>query len=144
MNILIIHGPNLNLLGERNPDQYGNRSLSDLNSEISGRYNKKHDLKFFQSNHEGEIIDFLHEYRNWGDGAVINPGALTHYSYSLRDAIESIQLPCVEVHLSDIEKREDFRKISVTAPVCIKQVKGKGFDSYFEGIEYLTKSRNRV
>ncbi|MBS1272518.1 MAG: 3-dehydroquinate dehydratase [Candidatus Marinimicrobia bacterium] len=137
MKILIVHGPNLNLLGERNPKQYGTESLTDLNSHIRENYGKDHTLKFFQSNSEGAIVDCLHEERYWADSIVINPGALTHYSYVLRDAIEAVELPCVEVHLSDIANREEFRKISVITPVCIGQVKGKGFDSYVEGIQML-------
>jgi len=136
--ILVVHGPNLNLLGEREPEIYGSQTLEELNGEIR-RFCEERGLevKFFQSNHEGEIIDFLHRERRWADGVVINPAALTHYSYALRDALEAIGLPAVEVHLSDIDKRETFRRTSVIAAVCIAQVSGKGSGSYLEGIERL-------
>lgn len=136
--ILVVHGPNLNLLGEREPEVYGSQTLEELNDQIR-RFCEERGLevKFFQSNHEGEIIDFLHRERRWADGVVINPAAFTHYSYAIRDALEAIGLPAVEVHLSDIYKRETFRRISVIAPVCIAQVSGKGCQSYLEGIERL-------
>jgi len=136
--ILVVHGPNLNLLGEREPEIYGSQTLEELNERIR-RFCEEHGLevKFFQSNHEGEIIDFLHRERRWAEGVVINPAALTHYSYALRDALEAIGLPAVEVHLSDVHKREAFRRTSVIAPVCLAQVSGKGPQSYLEGIERL-------
>lgn len=137
MNIAVVHGPNLNLLGERNPEQYGAGSLEGLNNDIREYASLRHDLRFFQSNHEGALIDYLHEHRTWADGFVINPGALTHYSYALRDAIEAVNTPCVEVHLSDIGQREDFRKVSVTRAVCVAQIKGKGHQSYLDAIDFL-------
>ncbi|MCJ7812673.1 type II 3-dehydroquinate dehydratase [bacterium] len=139
-HILIIHGPNLNLLGIREPEVYGVMTLDELNREIE-RYvqDKNVTLRFFQSNHEGTLIDCIHENRTWAHGIIINPGALTHYSYALRDAIAAVGIPTVEVHLSDIHKREDFRKISVIQPVCIRQIGGLGKESYFEGIEILLK-----
>jgi 3-dehydroquinate dehydratase-2 len=148
LRILIIHGPNLNLLGEREPEVYGKTTLEDVNYEIAKLAEKLGVLvEFFQSNHEGAIIDFLHENRTTANGVVINPGALTHYSYALRDAIAGVQLPTMEVHLSDIHKREPFRKISVTQEVCIGQVYGKGLNSYLEGLDllvnYLTKQYSR-
>ena len=94
-------------------------------------------LKVYQSNHEGALVDFLHENRTWADGILINPGALTHYSYSLRDAIAAVHMPAVEVHLSDIHQREPFRKISVIQEVCIRQIYGKGIESYLEGLKVL-------
>lgn len=137
MNLLVVNGPNLNLLGERSHEHYGSQTLKDMNTEIHERTLGQHNIRFFQSNHEGEIIDFLHENRLWAEGVVINPGAFTHYSYALRDAIEAVQLPCVEVHLSDVENREDFRKITVTKEVCVAQMKGKGKESYFDAIRFL-------
>ena len=135
MIFLVIHGPNLNLLGKREPDIYGTESLTDLNAWLQFHRELANDkLTFFQSNHEGEIIDFLHKHLGVVDGAVINPGALTHYSYALRDAIAAVDYPVVEVHLSDIDSREDFRKISVTREVCIKQISGKGKEGYLEGL----------
>jgi 3-dehydroquinate dehydratase-2 len=136
--ILVIHGPNLNLLGEREPDVYGRTTLEKVNAEIASLAEKlRVSVEFFQSNHEGSIIDYLHEHRKTADGVIINPGALTHYSYALRDAIAGVELPTVEVHLSDIEKREPFRRHSVTREVCIGQISGKGVNSYLEGLAFL-------
>lgn len=136
INILVIHGPNLNLLGERNPSIYGSMTLTQINQSLKKKALKGHaTLRFFQSNSEGELIDFLHKNRKWASGVMINPGAYTHYSYALRDAIEAVEIPCIEVHLSDIKKREPFRRISVIAPVCIKQISGKGLGSYLEALE---------
>ena len=136
--ILIVHGPNLNLLGEREPDIYGTATLRDVNRAIN---HKARELRikpvFYQSNHEGRIIDFLHRQRKKADGLVINPGALTHYSYALHDAIIGICLPAVEVHLSDIHNREEFRRISVTQHACLKQISGKGIAGYVEGVEFI-------
>tara|TARA_B100000315_G_scaffold260900_1_gene327040 strand:+ start:8252 stop:8680 length:429 start_codon:yes stop_codon:yes gene_type:complete len=142
MNILIINGPNLNLLGTREPEIYGRETLKEINDWLTVQPEaQKHELKFFQSNHEGEIIDKLHEERNWADGILINPGAFTHYSYAIRDAIESVGVPVVEVHLSDIHNREDFRKVSVIEPVCVKQISGLGKKSYLNGLKTILKSR---
>jgi 3-dehydroquinate dehydratase-2 len=136
--LLIIHGPNLNILGERSPEQYGSNSLKKINSVISDKARSLNfNIRIYQSNHEGKLIDIIHKHRKWANGIVINPGALTHYSYALRDALEGINLPVVEVHLSDIQNREDFRKISVIHPVCIKQIIGLGINSYLAGIEKL-------
>jgi 3-dehydroquinate dehydratase-2 len=138
INILIIHGPNLNLLGEREREIYGSTTLDELNQMLSQKAQQLNvDAKFFQSNTEGKIIDFIHENRKWAHGILINPGALTHYSYSLRDAIASVSRPTIEVHLSDIHKREPFRKISVIKEVCIDQIVGLGIQSYFKGLEKL-------
>lgn len=138
--ILIVHGPNLNLLGEREPDVYGTVTLNDVNTAIA---QKAHELGvkpvFYQSNHEGRIIDFLHQQRKKAKALVINPGALTHYSYALHDAIIGICLPAVEVHLSDIHQREAFRRISVTQAACLKQISGKGIESYLEGVMFVTQ-----
>jgi 3-dehydroquinate dehydratase-2 len=136
--LLVLHGPNLNLLGEREPEVYGRMSLRELNASIivHCRANGIR-VKCFQSNHEGRIVDLLHAHRRWADGVVINPGALTHTSYVVRDAVAGIRLPTVEVHLSDIHRREEFRKVSVVEPVCAKQISGKGMNSYLEGIDFL-------
>ncbi len=140
MRILVINGPNLNMTGIRKKDVYGSETLEAINAELKA-YAKSRgaDADFFQSNHEGAIIDKIHESRNIFDGAVINAGAYTHYSYAIRDAIESVSdyLPFVEVHLSDINAREDFRRISVITDVCIKQISGYGKDSYKMGIDLL-------
>lgn len=136
--ILVLHGPNLNLLGEREPQVYGRTTLKELNKKLR-EFAKEHglQLRIRQSNGEGELIDLLHQNRKWADGVVFNPGAYTHYSYALRDAVASISCPTVEVHLSAIEKREKFRRISVIAPVCLKQISGFGSNSYVKGIESL-------
>ena len=136
--ILIVHGPNLNLLGEREPDVYGRQTLAELNEELQRFVGKSQaGAVCFQSNHEGAIIDFLHEHRHKAAGLVINPGALTHYSYALRDAITASCLPAVEVHLSDIHQREDFRKRSVIREVCLSQISGLGAESYRRGVEVV-------
>lgn len=138
MNVLVVHGPNLNLLGEREPEIYGSHTLEELNARIREHAEAQGvTVKFFQSNHEGALIDVIHEERRWAEGIVINPGALTHYSYALRDAIAAVGLPAVEVHLSEIHHRESFRRRSVIAPVCIAQITGKGLQSYTKGIERL-------
>lgn len=144
MRILILHGPNLNLLGEREPEVYGTMTLPELNAEIE-RFAVRRgvEVRICQSNHEGELIDLIHEHRRWAEGIVINPGALTHYSYALRDAIAAVGLPAVEVHLSDIGKREPFRRRSVIKPICLGQVAGGGLQSYLEGIELLLKEGER-
>ena len=140
MNILVINGPNLNLLGTREPEIYGTDTLEELmmwlDTSPSGT---DHSFKFFQSNHEGEIIDTIQDERHWAGGILINPAAFTHYSYAIRDAISAIDIPTVEVHFSDIRKREEFRQISVIFPVCVDQVLGMGKDSYLEGLKLLLK-----
>jgi len=138
MNILIVNGPNLNLLGEREPEVYGSDTLQDVNDWLEEEALALGvTLSFFQSNHEGEIIDKLQEQRRWADGCVINPGGLTHYSIALRDAIAGCQIPTVEVHISDIHAREPFRSHSVVSDVCIMQISGKGKEGYLEGIKKL-------
>jgi 3-dehydroquinate dehydratase-2 len=138
MKVLVLHGPNLNLLGEREPEIYGSMTLSQLNTKLRQEAKKKKvTLKTYQSNHEGDLIDQIHAQRKWADAIVINPGAYTHYSYALRDAISSVNKPTIEVHLSDIHAREDFRKISVISPVCLEQISGLGWQSYIKALERL-------
>ena len=136
MKVLIINGPNLNLLGKRDTQIYGDESLEEVNAYIKSCC-EKDELVFFQSNHEGEIIDKIHEAMNHYSGIIINPGAYAHYSYAIRDAIEAVRIPVIEVHLSDIAKREKFRQISVTSPVCSATISGKGKDGYVMAIEKL-------
>ena len=141
MNIIVVNGPNLNLLGEREPNIYGKESLDELMLWLEkSPTGSGHSFKFFQSNHEGEIIDFIHDERHWADGIIINPAAFTHYSYAIMDAISSVNIPTVEVHLSDILTREDFRQLSVIKPVCVAQVSGMGKNSYMEGLKLLVEN----
>ncbi|HIB79218.1 MAG TPA: type II 3-dehydroquinate dehydratase [Candidatus Marinimicrobia bacterium] len=138
MKILIINGPNLNLLGVREPDIYGSESLSDIENWLNDQPEADgHSITWFQSNHEGELIDFIHGAMGNVGGIVINPGAFTHYSYAIRDAIAAINVPTVEVHLSDINTREDFREISVIKDVCLDQISGLGKIGYLKGIQRL-------
>lgn len=138
--ILCIHGPNLNLLGEREPGVYGSDTFDSINNEIIERA-LKYDMhcEIFQSNHEGEIIDTLHLARKNFDGVIINAGAYTHYSYAIRDAIAAIKIPVIEVHMSNIHKREEFRHNSVISPVCVGQIAGFGKASYLLGVDALNE-----
>lgn len=140
-SFLIINGPNLNMLGVREPGVYGNMTLEEINSHILAQTEDLPvELEFFQSNHEGGIIDEMQAgYFDGVDGIVLNPGAFTHYSYAIRDAITSINIPVVEVHLSDISSREPFRKVSVMADVCLAQIAGKGWEGYVEAVKLLNE-----
>ena len=139
MKLLIINGPNLNLIGKREVDVYGKENLDQIFNWVSKNIeSSKVDLIWFQSNSEGDIIDKLHwAIDNQIKGVIINAGAYTHYSYAIRDAISSIEIPTIEVHLSNIDNRESFRKVSVIKDVCILQIKGKGKECYLEAIEKL-------
>jgi 3-dehydroquinate dehydratase II len=138
MKILVLHGPNLNLLGTREPEIYGSLTLGDLNTRLI-EFGKEldADLKCFQSNHEGALIDALHEAVLWADGVVFNPGGYTHTSIALRDAISAIKLPVVEVHLSNVYAREEFRHTSTISAVCKGKVVGFGWQSYTLGLKAL-------
>lgn len=136
--IAIIHGPNLNLLGTRETHIYGSMTLTRIEEALHEAAQPKHTLRTFQSNYEGALIDFIHEARDWAAGIVINPGAFTHYSYALRDAVAGVKLPTVEVHLSNIHTRESFRHTSVIAPVCVGQIAGFGWRSYLHGLAALS------
>lgn len=138
MKLLIVNGPNINLTGTREPGVYGTRTLAQINAEVektAGRAGVQ--CEFFQSNSEGGLIDFLQSRIGQADGIIINAGAYTHYSYALRDCIASLGIPTVEVHMSNIAAREEFRHTSVIAPVCAGQIAGFGYLSYILAAEYF-------
>ena len=136
--ILVLNGPNLNLLGERDPAQYGTKTLDEINEGLFVKASELGvELICFQSNHEGYLIDKIHSERKSCQGIIINPGALTHYSYAIRDALEAVALPVVEVHLSDITGREEWRSESVVSPVAWRVVIGRGWMGYIEALDVL-------
>jgi 3-dehydroquinate dehydratase-2 len=142
MNVLLLNGPNLNLLGEREPEVYGATTLPQLEALVAARaVELQVALRSFQSNHEGALIDRLHEERRWAQGVIFNPGAYTHTSYALRDAVAGTKLRVVEVHLSDLTRREAFRQISVLADVVAHRIQGKGVAGYLEALEWLVAHR---
>lgn len=144
MKILVINGPNLNFLGIREKGIYGTMTYEDLVKLLEEKGKETgNEITVFQSNHEGAIIDRIQEaYFDKTEGIIINPGAFTHYSYAIRDALASVELPKVEIHISDITKREEFRKISVIKEVCQKQIYGKGIPGYLEAVEYLLQKND--
>ena len=138
MRILVLNGPNLNLLGQREPGIYGSENYEYLcnlckqHGQVKGAQ-----VACFQSNHEGDLIDMIHGAMGVYDGIVFNPGAFTHYSYALHDALKAVPVPCVEVHISDIHAREEWRRVSVTAPACVKQIWGMGLQGYLVAMDYF-------
>lgn len=144
MKVLFLNGPNLNLLGTREPDKYGNKTLKDIETFIKKEAEKYNvSTTFYQSNIEGELVNKIQEAKGIYDGIVMNPAAYTHTSVAIRDALLAVEIPTVEIHLSNIHKREEFRKTSLTAPACIGQITGFGENSYKLGliaiIDYLKK-----
>lgn len=139
MKILVINGPNLNFLGIREKQVYGTQNYDDLLRMIAEKGAETGSVvEVFQSNHEGAIIDRIQDaYYDGTEGIVINPGAYTHYSYAIRDALASVSMPKVEIHISNIMEREEFRKVSVTAPACDKQIYGHGLEGYLEAVDYI-------
>lgn len=139
MKILVINGPNLNFLGIREPEIYGNKTYDDLCQLIYNKANNDNiDISIYQSNHEGDLVDEIQKaYFNKVDGIVINPGAYTHTSVAILDALKAVSIPSVEVHISDINEREEFRKLSYVEMIAKKSIKGHGFDGYLEAIDFL-------
>lgn len=139
MKILVLNGPNLNMLGIREPEVYGKQTYQDLCNLINNYCNENNiEIEIYQSNHEGDLVTMIQQaYFNKVDGIVFNPAAYTHTSIALLDALKSVNIPCVEVHISDISKREDFRQVSYVRLACIKTIAGLGFDGYIKAIEEL-------
>ncbi len=142
MKILVINGPNINMLGIREPEHYGRKTYADLVAEIQKHCDAKNvDVKIYQSNHEGDLVDEIQKAYGNTDGIVINPGAYTHTSIAILDAVKSVNIPTVEVHISKVEEREDFRQISYVRLACVKTITGHGTDGYLEVIDYLTEGK---
>ncbi len=142
MNVLLLNGPNLNLLGEREPEIYGTTTLAQLEQLVTVRAGELGlKVRAYQSNHEGVLIDRMHEARRWANGCIFNPGAFTHYSYALRDAVSACQMRVVEVHLSDLKKREEWRQKSVLADVVAHRIMGKGVAGYLQALEWLAAQK---
>ena len=142
MKILVINGPNINMLGIREPEHYGKETYSDLVSKIQKYCDMKNvDVKIFQSNHEGDLVDEIQKAYGNADGIVINPGAYTHTSIAILDAVKSVNIPTVEVHISKVKEREDFRQISYVRLACVKTITGHGTDGYLEAIDYLIEGK---
>lgn len=142
MKITVINGANINFIGIREPEIYGKKTYSDLVNMIKKHCAEKNiDVEIYQSNHEGDLVDKIQECYLKSDGIVINPGAYTHTSVAIADALKAVNIPTVEVHISDVSKREDFRQISYVREVCVATVSGKGLDGYIEAIEILRSAR---
>ena len=142
MKILVINGPNINMLGIREPEHYGKETYTELVEKIRNHCEKKNiEVNIFQSNHEGDLVDEIQNAYGKTDGIVINPGAYTHTSIAILDAVKSVGIPTVEVHISKVEEREDFRQISYVRLACVKTITGHGTDGYLEAVDYLTEGK---
>ena len=142
MKILVINGPNLNMLGIREPDHYGKETYKDLCEKIHKHCDSKNvKVKIYQSNHEGDLVDEIQKAYGNIDGIVINPGAYTHTSIAILDAVKSVNIPTVEVHISKVEEREDFRQVSYVRLACVNTITGHGTDGYLEAIDYLVEGK---
>ena len=142
MKILVINGPNINMLGIREPEHYGKETYADLVTKIQKHCDSKNiEVNVYQSNHEGDLVDEIQKAYGNTDGIVINPGAYTHTSIAILDAVKSVNIPTVEVHISKVEEREDFRQISYIRLACVKTITGHGTDGYLEAIDYLTEGK---
>ena len=142
MKILVINGPNLNMLGIREPDHYGRETYADLVTKIENHCAEKEiEVEIYQSNHEGDLVDKIQEAYGRIDGIVINPAAYTHTSVAILDAVKSVSIPTVEVHISKVEEREDFRQISFVRLACVKTITGHGTDGYLEAIDFLAEEK---
>ena len=142
MKILVINGPNLNMLGIREPAHYGRETYADLTAKIQKHCQAKGiEVSLYQSNHEGDLVDEIQKAYGTADGIVINPGAYTHTSIAILDAVKSVNIPTVEVHISKVEEREDFRQISYIRLACVKTITGHGTDGYLEAIDFLAEGK---
>lgn len=142
MKILVINGPNINMLGIREPEHYGKETYRDLVAKIEKHCASKNiEVKIYQSNHEGDLVDEIQKAYGNADGIVINPGAYTHTSIAILDAVKSVNIPTVEVHISKVEEREDFRQISYVRLACVKTITGHGTDGYLEAVDYLAEGK---
>lgn len=145
LNVLVLHGPNLNLTGFREPDLYGKRPLEDIDQAIREEANAlKIEVRILQSNHEGVLIDTIQEQRRWAEAIVINPGGLGHYSIALRDALTSVRMPIIEVHLSNVHAREEFRRNSIISPITVGQIVGFGGHGYILALQALISIQKEV